>query len=105
MPKRVICDVTTPLGERVILTRDRWREITRFKHPAVAGHETDVRDCLCDPVLFRASNQDASVHLYYRQIGSGKYVCVVIAGDPSNRFVVTAYLTKKIKTGAELWKK
>jgi hypothetical protein len=27
--------VDTPLGYRVVLSRDRWYEIVRFKHPAV----------------------------------------------------------------------
>src|SRR5438105_863810 len=75
--KRQVFAVTTPLGYRVVLTRDRWREITRFKHPAVAGHEVAVRECVRDPVAIRASVKDAAVHLYYRPVSSG-FVCVVV---------------------------
>ena len=39
MTKRILFTVVTPLGYRVSLSRDRWRQITRFKHPALAGHE------------------------------------------------------------------
>ena len=37
MGRRRIFTVQTPLGDRVFLTRDRWRQIIRFKHPALAG--------------------------------------------------------------------
>jgi hypothetical protein len=103
--KKRIFTATTPLGHRVVLTRDRWREIVRFKHPALAGQERAVRDCLCDPVVIRASAKEAEVHLYYRSVEEG-YVCVVVGGDdPKARFVVTAYFTKSIKKGVHLWTK
>ena len=105
MAKRVIFSEITPLGHRVTLTRDRWREIIRFKHPAMAGHELEVRDCLRDPDVIRASTKDESVHLYYRITPSG-FVCVVVAGDDlDDRFVVTAYFTRSLKKGDELWTK
>src|SRR3954470_4550490 len=71
---------TTPLAYRVVLTRDRWREIVRFKHPALAGHEADVRDCVRDPEVIRASAKDPNVHLYYRPFQSG-FVCTVVGGE------------------------
>ena len=105
MAQRRLFAVRTPLGHRVILSRDRWREITRYKHPAMADHETDVRDCLRDPERVRASSQDETVHLYYRPLGD-RYVCAVVGGDDkSSRFLITVYFTAKIKTGTELWAK
>lgn len=105
MPKRVLFAEITPLGYTVVLTRDRWREIVRFKHPALAGHEADVRECLRDPDLIRESLKDPAVHLWYRATGQ-TYLCVVTAGDETgDRFVVTAYFTKNIKKGTELWTK
>jgi hypothetical protein len=103
--KRPLFSVETPLGYRVSLSRDRWRQIVRFKHPALAGHEKDVRHCLRAPLVVRASVKDADVHLYYREVGR-LYLCVVTApADTGDRFVVTAYFTKNIKAGSELWKK
>ncbi len=105
MAKRLIFSEATPLGYRVILTRDRWREIVRFKHPALAGHEEDVRQCVADPDVIRESAKDFHVHLYYRIFAFG-FACVVVAGEPSeDRFVVTAYFTKSLKKGTDLWKK
>ena len=96
---------TTALGHRVTLTRDRWREIVRYKHPALAGHEVEVRACLHDPELIRASAKDADVHLYYRA-SLRRYVCVVVGGgEPAKRFVITAYFTRAPKKGRDLWTK
>jgi hypothetical protein len=105
MGKRTILDVTTPLGYRVVLTRNRWREIVRFKHPAAARHEDKIHKCLGEPDIIRASAKDPNVHLYYLRIAE-HYLCVVCA--PATRdhyFVVTVYLTKRLKQGDDLWTK
>lgn len=103
MAKRTILDEATPLGHRVVLTRDRWREIVRFKHPALAGHEAEVRTCVRDPDIIRVSGQDADVHLYYRR-SDGGHLCVVVGGEnPQERFVITAYFTESLKQGPALW--
>jgi hypothetical protein len=104
MATRQIFSLQTPLKYRVSLSRDRWRQIISHKHPALAGHEAQVRSCLAYPVIVRASAKDPEVHLYY--VPSGEvYLCVVTAPtDGQERFVVTAYFTKNIKKGKELWK-
>ena len=105
MAKRILVKTRTPLGYQVVLTRDRWREIVRFKHPAVATHQQAVRDCLENPDVIRASAKDRDVHVYYLQVGRD-YLCVIVAPQSSNHyFVVTVYLTKRIKPGDELWTK
>ena len=105
MAKRRMFAERTPLGHQVVLTRDRWREIVRYKHPAMKDHEADVQDCLTDPDPVRVSEKDPDVHLYYRK-GEGAFTCVVVAGpDPAARFVVTTYFTRKPKEGEDLWTK
>ncbi|MGO9814306.1 MAG: hypothetical protein ACLP53_26540 [Isosphaeraceae bacterium] len=42
MARRRMFTVQSPLGHRVFLSRDRWRQIVRFKHPALAGRQSDV---------------------------------------------------------------
>jgi len=101
--KRRLFTVATPLGYRVFLTRDRWRQIVRYKHPALAGREQEVRTCLESPTLIRASAKEADVHLYYVS-SEEAHLCVVTApADEDERFVVSAYFTKNIKKGTELW--
>lgn len=104
MARRRIFTVTTPLGAAVFLTRDRWRQIIRSKHPALAGHEKAIRACLESPALVRESTKEAEIHLYDAASDRG-YLCVVTApADEAERFVVTAYFTTNIKKGTELWK-
>jgi hypothetical protein len=105
MGRRIVFSANTPLGYRVVLTRNRWREIVRFKHPALSGHEDEVRRCLEDPEVIRASAKDADVHLYYATVERGHLCAVVGAGDSAERFVVTAYFTTTIKRGDVLWTK
>ena len=104
MSQRRIFTARTPLGHRVFLTRDRWRQIIGFKHPALAGHERDVRACLETPSLVRESAKEPDVHLYYTP-AEQVHLCVVTApADHDERFVVTAYFTRNIKPGKELWR-
>jgi hypothetical protein len=105
MARKNLFTVVSPLGYRVALSRNRWREITRYKHPALFGREELVHRCLREPELICASIKDPDVQLYYLTWEQG-YVCVVVGGDdPHKRFVVTAYFTKNIKKGQALWTK
>ena len=104
MGRRVIFTVQSPLGYRVTLTRNRWREILRYKHPALAGSEQAVRRCVESPTIIRESDKDASVHLHYAPAGN-RHLCIVVApARGEERFVVTAYFTKNIKKGKGLWR-
>jgi hypothetical protein len=103
--KRRLFSVTTPLGDRVSLSRDRWREIIRFKHPALDGCQKLVKECLQSPSVVRESAKNADVHMYYKE-RDAEYLCVVTAPtNGADRFVVTAYFTANIKKGDELWRK
>ncbi|MGA7502468.1 MAG: hypothetical protein WBX00_37705 [Isosphaeraceae bacterium] len=104
MARRRIFTVQTPLGHRVFLARDRWRQIVRFKHPALAGRQSDVRACLASTLLVRESAKEPDVHMYYA-LAENVHLCVVTApAGEDERFVVTAYFTRNIKSGRELWK-
>jgi hypothetical protein len=103
MAQRLIFTVETPLGNSVFLTRDRWRQIIRHKHPALAGQEKKVRACLESPTVIRESTKEENVHMYYAA-SDAVHLCVVTApSGESEHFVVTAYYTKNIKKGKVLW--
>ena len=71
----------------------------------MTGREQDVRKCLEEPDVVRESAKDPNVHLYYVD-RKGTLVCVITATSVGeDRIVVTAYLTRNIKEGRELWKK
>ena len=87
--RRRIFTVQTPLGYRVFLDRDRWRQILQNKHPALSGREKEVRACLESPMVVRESAKEPEVHMYYAP-AEEVYLCVVVApGDENERFVVT----------------
>ena len=54
------------------------------------------------------SQSDPLVYLYYRMflntVVGDKYLCVVVKVLLENPFVITAYLTDKVKTGVILWR-
>lgn len=103
MARRRVFVVTSPLGYRVSLSRDRWREIVHCKHPALKGKERLVRSCIENPSLVRESSKDPEVHMYYLAYGLN-HLCVVVApAGPKERFVVTSCFTENIKDGKELW--
>ena len=105
MARRLIFRVQSPLGDTIVLTRNRWRQIIRFKHPSLDGHEQKVRECLRQPELIRESAKEPDVHLYYITVERG-HLCVAVAPtENEERFVVTAYFTRNIKPGKQLWKK
>lgn len=53
------------------------------------------------------SRNDEEVRLYYRFYpetrGDGKFLCVVVKFREEDAFIITAYLTDKIKEGEVLW--
>jgi hypothetical protein len=104
MARRVLFSATSPLGYRVSLGRDRWREIVRYKHPALAGREKEIQRCIEAPEVIRASAKDRDIHLYYVTSGQVRLCAVVAPETESEYFLVTAYFTKNIKQGKELWK-
>jgi hypothetical protein len=105
MARRIVFQALSPLGYKVILTRDRWREIVRFKHPALAGHEASMQQCIEEPQVIRESAKELAVHLYYATSPRG-YLCVVVgpAGD-GTYFVITTYFCKEPKKGGDVWTK
>ena len=57
-----------------------------------------VMRTLTNPEQVRRSKKDPTVHLYYRG-HEGRFCCVVAKHLNGDGFVVTTYLTDKIKAG------
>jgi hypothetical protein len=73
----------------------------------------DLKEVWCEtlesPEYVFESLSDDQARLYYRfNIGTkvgDKFLCVVVKIVPGDAFVLTAYLTDKIKRGIQLWPK
>lgn len=73
----------------------------------MAGMENAIVETLANPVAVVESLSDLQARLYYRfyfgTLVGDKYLCVVVKGASGDAFLLTAYLTDRIKRGKEVW--
>ena len=77
------------------LTNERWLHITE-EHPEMAGYYYEVLETIQDPEAIYKGNHEECIAV--KQTELGKYI-VVIYKEINNKdgFVITAFLTRKIK--------
>ena len=97
-----LCDFQ---GLEIRLTDERLAHI--LDHPEMAGMEAAIEETLRQPRAVVQSLSDPQAHLYYRfyvgtKVGD-KYLCVVVRIAGYDAFVLTAYLTDRVKKGIQLW--
>ena len=87
-------------GGLIRLTSERVVKILR-DHEEMAGNMDAIPETLASPDAVTGSRSDSDVSLYYKlrdDTGYGtKYVCVVVCELPDDRFVLTAYLTGRVR--------
>jgi hypothetical protein len=92
-------------GREISLTAERREHI--LEHPEMADLDPSIAETLLNPERVVQSASDAEIHLYYRfyfrTVVGGKYLCVVVKIREKGSFVLTAYLTKRLKKGVILW--
>ncbi len=92
-------------GMEIRLTDERLGHI--LDHPEMKEMEEAIVETLSEPESVVRSRSDQQVRLYYRLyrdtfVGE-KLLCVVIKVLPDDAFVITAYLTDRIKRGEIIW--
>lgn len=93
-------------GNEIVLTTER-RECIITKHPEIKPYKDKIKMVLQEPDLVKKSKRDEKVFLYYKyfeEILGGKYLLVVVKINKSN-FIITAYITDRIKEGEIIWRK
>ena len=92
-------------GRLVRLTEERLAHI--LGHPEMAGFRAEIERTLRHPQMVVRSRTDPVANLCYRFYAQtpvgGKWLCVVVKYLVDDAFVLTAYLTDKIKAGDVLW--
>lgn len=68
------------------------------------GKQKLVMQTLVDPGIIKRSSKDRDVYLYYHKL-DGKFLCAVTKHENGTGFLITAYLTDKIKEGDIIWTK
>jgi hypothetical protein len=97
----VYIKVTSKLGKHIRTTKRHWDYIVG-KHDSVAGLEEQVKETLRNPLYVRLSKEDERIHLYYASYNR-YFLCVVCRHLNGEGFIITAYLTDKIKKGETLY--
>ena len=64
------------------------------------GKENLIKATLENPEQIRRSRKDLNVYLYYKKIDKN-YCCVVVKHLNGDGFVITTYITDRIKAGEE----
>ena len=95
------------LGRPVRLTDERRRHI--LAHAEMAALEMEIVRTLGEPEMVVQSRTDPAVELCHRRISTkefgDKWLCIVVKYVADDPFVLTAYLTDKVKLGVTLWPK
>ena len=103
MTIRVIRD---KFGNKIKLIPDRLNHILTI-HPEIKGLEDKIDLTLKDPDIVKQSIYDCNVHIYYKYFKKKpkeKHFAVVIKINDNN-FIITTYITDRIKKGDLIWKK
>lgn len=101
---KVYFEIREKMGRLIRTTRSHWDLISMLKHPEIEGKESEVKQCLSNPVEIRKSSEDPDVYLYYASYMT-YYICVVARHLNGDGFIITAYITDKIKEGESVWKR
>lgn len=94
----------TPLNITVRTTKEYWDYIVEIKHCNMRGKEKDVISTLSEPDMIRQSKSDETIFLYYK-IKEKFLYCTVVRHENGTGFLITAYMTDKIKEGEIIWKR
>ena len=89
------------------ITNERMTHI--MEHPEMTAMEDGILETLQKPELVLRSLTDEKTSLYYRYYegtpAGGKHLCIVVKDGLNDSFLLTAYLTDKIKKGKTIWSK
>ncbi len=94
-------------GLAIRLTDERLTHI--LEHQEMIGFEAAIEETLLHPQQVVESVSDQQSRLYYRfyfgtRVGD-KFLCVTVKTKGDDAFIITAYLTDKVKRGVLLWPK
>ncbi len=93
-------------GRKIELSGERWTHIIK-EHSELKERKDKIKQVLVEPEVVKRSIYDQNVLLFYRyyeEIYAGKYVCVVVRILDDEGFIITSYITDKIKRGEIEWK-
>ena len=98
-------DILSKNGVPIRLTDERWAHITE-EHCELAGLRLEVLETIEDPSRILAGREGEL--LAVQEISIGKHLVVVYCEFDNDGFIITAFLTSKVKSldrRTQLWPK
>ncbi|MBI5208227.1 MAG: hypothetical protein HY934_10650 [Candidatus Firestonebacteria bacterium] len=95
------------LDTKIYLTKERWEHIIQ-EHPIIEKYLKEIEKTIAIPDIIIGSKYDKEILLYYKfykSIYRGKFITVIVKHTEERSFILTAYITDKIKGGISIWKK
>jgi len=90
-------------GQLIRLTDERWQHIIE-RHPEVEKHLVKIQSTIQNPDIIVKNRYNQSERYYHRYFKSlTNYLIVII--EYEKNFVITTFISRKIKKGEILWKK
>lgn len=91
----MLASVVSKNGATVRLTTERWAHITE-QHCEMAGWHDEVLEAIANPerIILGGDGEFLAI----RQAGSGKWVVTVYRELDGDGFVITAFLTRRIRS-------
>lgn len=87
--------VTSKSGVTIRLTDERWAHITE-EHSELAGMRYDVLESVAEPDrIYRGGEGEA---IAAKEIEAGKFLVVIYRELDSDGFIITAFMTRRIKS-------
>lgn len=99
--------IESVLKTKIHLTKERWGHIAN-EHPIVRRFLKEIEETINLPDVIMESKYDKEILLYYKfykDIFKGKYIIVVVKHIEKRSFVLTAYITDKVKGGVSVWER
>lgn len=109
MGKPIIFEIVCALGKVIRLTKERWKHVA-YKHPEIdKSYIEKAKEILATPDAIVKSGKDPTEFLYHKHYAKtyfgAKYAVAAVKHLNGDGFIVTIYLTSKIKSGELAWKK
>ena len=90
-------------GQFIRLTEERWQHIID-RHPEIKKHLSKIQSTIQNPDIIvknRYHQSERYYHKYFERLQN--HLIVVI--EYKKNFIITAFISRKIKKGEVLWKK
>jgi hypothetical protein len=91
----MVYTIQSKAGVPIRLTDERWAHVTE-EHAELAGLRFEVLETVSSPERIFVGNFDEL--LAAREIEQGKYLVVVYRESEGDGFIITAFLTRRIRS-------